>query len=223
MGQPLRKVRLSTLIDAMGFIGIESYDLIIYLALTMQALNASVLVIDNSDDGSFAECIPGLPETASCEPVDFHGITTVKDMYVLPDNYDYVIVYFGKNVTDLIGDLNEIYLVTDYQKHNVNFLKSIELFEGNYPLLLVRDRVASKVTPESIRLELEELEIPSESMVALEDSPTDLNLKVMCQYHSLTGMSKVSESVKEFLRLALSEDYEESAIKAAFKVASRRK
>lgn len=207
----------------MGFVGIESYDLIIYLAMTMQALNTSVLLIDNSYDQSLAECIPGLPEANDGEPVDYRGITTTKWLTELPDNYDYVLVYFGKNTEFGLEDVTEVYLVTDYQKHNVNFLKSVELAEDNYPFLVVRDRVASKITPESIRIELEELGIPSESLLALEDTPADLNLKVMCQYNSLSGLAKVSDGIREFINVALSEDYDKAAVKAAFKVVTRRK
>ncbi len=207
----------------MGFIGIESYDLMIYLAMTMQALNCSVLLIDNSHELSLAECIPGLPEATNASPVDYRGITTVKGLNELPDNYDYVLVYFGKDIAQGLENVNEVYMVTDYQKHNVNFLRSVELTEDNYPFLVVRDRVASKVTPESIHLELEELSIPSESVLTIEDSSYDLNLKVMCQYNSLSGLAKVSDSIKEFIRVALSEDYSEAEIRAAFKIVTRRK
>lgn len=223
MNQVLKRVRWNTLIDTIAFVGVESYDLMIYLAKTIDALNASVLLVDNSIDQSLTACIPGLEMNNPGEPVDYNGITAVKSLEEIPEDFDYVLIYYGKDESADLSFVNEVCLVTDYQKHNVQFLMDVQLDDEIYPFLIVRDRVASKITPESIYYELEELEIDREALIIIEDSADDLNTKVMCQYNSLKGIGKVSDSIKNFIIAILSEEYDEAAVKAAFKLVARRK
>ena len=209
--------------DVMSFVGSECYDLILYLAKTLNALNVQVLIIDNAEDRSLATCIPDLEDAPLGEPVDYdNGITVVRGLQVIPDNFNYVLIYHGQDpYVDLSGS-NEVFLVTDYQKHNVEFLEAIELAEDNYPFLIVRDRVSSKITTKSIQAQLEKFEIDPKDVLTIDDTDADLQCKVLCQYNTVVNFQSTSPSMKEFMYTALSEGFDRKTIKDAIKRAARR-
>lgn len=209
--------------DTMSFIGCECYDLILYLAKTLNALGASVLIIDNSDDHSLSTCIPTLDSVGLGQPVDYNnGITTVRGLEDVPDNFEYVLIYHGKDTLADLSQSNEVFLVTDYQKHNVEFLQQVELDDDNYPLLVIRDRVSSKITPASIQEKLLKFEVDPNDVLVIDDTNDDLQCKVLCQYNAHVGFLNVSTSIKEFIYTALSE-YDRKSIKGAIRLASTRR
>ena len=207
----------------MSFIGCECYDLILYLAKTLNALGASVLIIDNSDDRSLSTCIPTLDSVDLGQPVDYNnGITTVRGLEDVPNNFEYVLIYHGKDTLADLSQSNEVFLVTDYQKHNVEFLQQVELDDDNYPLLVIRDRVSSKITPASIQEKLSKFEVDPNDVLVIDDTNEDLQCKVLCQYNTHVGFQNVSASIKEFIYTALSE-YDRKSIKGAIRLASTRR
>lgn len=150
--------------------------------------------------------------------MEYDGLRAVSGLKSSPKGADYTLVYFGYNVTDVLcGMCDEVFLVTDYQKHNVERLKTVQLGNGQYPFLVLRDRVSSKITPEWIQLELQDFEIENDAVFELEDTEADLENKVLLQHNSDKKIKKPSNSMMAFFAAVLLSDFESTEIKKLMK------
>lgn len=121
---------MSTRANILGFLGIEAYDLILYLTKLLYHLEKKVLLIDYSESGALACCIPvpdGLnPKITriSCTLMDF-----IKERKRLEyeDDYDYILIDFGFQTNHKeLDNCSVLYLVTDRQQHNLIRLQNLK-------------------------------------------------------------------------------------------------
>lgn len=208
-----------------GFIGIESYDIMYYLASTLTKLHMSVLMVDNSDDKSLAYSVPNFDDFAKLGIISYVGVDIAVDLsaeQLQESSYDYVLVYFGFSRRNAeIALCSEVYLVTDLQLHNIFRLSRVELSEDAYVFLVVRDRYCSKMSPELVLDSLKQYVIDKDNIIYLDDSAEDLNAKILCQYNSKITFKKVSKSIIGFVTKVLCVDFSEKDIVEAFKIAAR--
>ena len=206
----------------LGFVGVECYDLIIYIARVYKQLGKKVLIVDNSTLQSLSHCITGLIETNDGNPIDFGGITAVKRLKDLLSGFDFIIVYTGRHSHPIIEYATDIYLVTDYQKHNIEQLLSTPLDDDDEPVTIFRDRVTSKITPETVLSILSSHGFNTQKVYHLDDSTEDLASKVLCQYNHFDHFKKVSRSITQFITDVVSLDFDEKEVTKALKQAARR-
>lgn len=206
----------------LSFTGVECYDLILYIARVYKQLDKQVLLVDNSTSQSLSHCVPGLVDVNAGTPVDFGGMTATKHIVAPPSNFDFVLIYTGKNAHEIMDYADEIFLVTDYQKHNVAQLLNTELAEDEEPAVIFRDRVTSKITPDTIMAKFTSCGFNVKTLYALEDTTEDLASKVLCQYNTFDQFRKVSPSIKDLIIKVISEDFEEKEVTKALKQAARR-
>ncbi len=117
--------------NVVGFIGVETYDLILYISMLLINLKKKVLVIDNSETEALTCCIP-VPESLNpkISKITFHNIDFVKERNITEYRkyYDYIIIDFGFRTSHKdISNCTCIYLVTDKQRHNILRLSNIKL------------------------------------------------------------------------------------------------
>lgn len=203
-----------------GFIGIECYDLMVYVGQTLHRLGCSCLLVDNSEDGSLA----GMNE----EEMSAGDVTGIFDVVLarlvgLDDKeacmYDYVLVYAGS--ADIRPeDYDELYCVTDYQRQNIRRLGACDLGDV-CRFLVVRDRTVCGLNPEFLLDELGNLGLGPEAMYEIEDTQADVSAKLFLQHAESARFQKVSRSMQEFVMHVLDVDFETKDIEKAFKAAAK--
>lgn len=207
-----------------GFVGIDSYDLVMYAAKVASNLVGSVLVIDRSNDRSLAVYADEFRSSDSnCwQCSDFYY---TRDL-VEKEGYDFVFVYYGSNFAADFSECDDLFLVTDYQRHNVERLSTLRIGEDVFLFLVMRDRLGTKITPESVYDNINEvirLGKQEEVLIELADTSADLSSRISLQYDGCINMKSLSDSVNQFLVKVFSADFEEKEIKAALKCAVRGK
>lgn len=207
----------------MCFVGIESYDLILYLCRTLNALGCSTACIDNSHDRSLAWAVPGGVAdgtSASYQNTDFAAGV---DAGVFTEKCNYVFIYYGFNLDGARAcNAEEVYVVTDYQVHHLETLRTLEIQLEAFPFLVVRERITSKLKPEFVMEYLQNFDFNQDNTFVLDDGPQDLEAKILCQNTDNYTFNKVSQGIRDFVVQALSVDFGTKEITAAFKTASRR-
>lgn len=211
------------MIRIIGFVGVECYDLIHLLSKVITTLGASCLVIDNSDTKALSCSVPGGLTAGNCSY--YHGVDFIADIS-LRDNtdtqsYDYVLIDFGFSNDADMKLCDEVTLVTDFQIHNLERLKQIDVGDV-YRNLVLRDRVSSKLKPEYAISELSMHGITSENTILLEESQQDLENRLLCQYNNVFNFKQACDGMRVFVESALVMDYSVSQIKSAYKTVSRR-
>lgn len=119
--------------NIIGFLGIEAYDLILYLAKMLQYLGKKILVIDHSESGALTCCIP-IPDTLDpkSEIISCLGMDFIKNRSALnfQRDYDYILIDFGFNINQKeIENCTFCCLVTDRQQHNIQRLAKLKLYQ----------------------------------------------------------------------------------------------
>lgn len=210
------------LTKVLSFTGVECYDLILYIARVYKQLGKQVLIVDNSVSQSLSFCVPGLVDAKAGTPVDFGGITATKHIVAPPASFDFILIYTGKHSHEIMDYADRIFLVTDYQKHNIEQLLETELADDEEPVVIFRDRVTSKITPDTIMARFTSNGFNVQTIQYLEDTTEDLASKVLCQYNTFDQFKRVSSSVKDLIIKVVSEDFDEKEVTKALKQAARR-
>ncbi|WMJ87535.1 hypothetical protein [Anaerocolumna sp. MB42-C2] len=137
---------MSTKANIIGFLGIETYDIILYLSKLLFHLNKKVLIVDNSDTEALTYCIP-IP--ASMNPkinrIHFCNLDFIKEKNVTDylKEYDYILIDFGFKTNHMeIHNCSYIYLVTDKQQHNLARILNLKCKQEVF--LIIKDRIKNK-------------------------------------------------------------------------------
>ena len=211
-----------------GFVGIDKYEILLYLSRILYHLNKKVLLADFSETRSLTESIP-IPEVL-CESntyLDYRGIDFVKGQNYIFDmyrNYDYVLIDFGFNHEAL----SEIYCdhliyITDLQLHHAKGLGRLKALGSPKSYIIIKDVFHCKVTPDIILSEIK-LKTIIENIYIIEQDGLDIKFKIYSQYNQTFYFDKLSKSMKTFLKDILyqfDENFSKSYIQSAYKKAER--
>ena len=198
-----------------GFIGMECYDLIFYAAKAATSLGFPTLMVDLSPDHELCYLYPG--SFSSGDIVDVDGVSLMGGQLEKGcfSGYDYIFINYGRNRA-LLDLSDEIYLVTNFQKHNIAVLDGIVL--PDVPrYMVVRDRGACSINYGFILEELPDLDIGEEEIYAVEDSDADIQARVFLQYSMKVKFSKLSDCVKDFVKHILEADFSHRDIDSTWK------
>lgn len=198
-----------------GFIGIDAYDIILYLARISCNSNEKVLLVDNSLSKSLLSCIPGLNElNVNSDYIDFRGIdfTTIPLENVNSDEYDKIFVYYGLyNTSNKYSICNHYILVTDIQLHHLLAIKELRLDVKKVMHVIIKD-VYEIILPDNKILKLLNLSGEVKIYTHYLDA-WDMKYRVVCQEQNLTSFHKISKSLKEYLYEISKQLYSELSIK----------
>jgi hypothetical protein len=126
--------------NIVGFIGIETYDIILYTAKLLYNLKKKVLVIDQSESEALTFCIP-IPDTmnAKLTKINFSNIEFIKDRSALEFvcEYDYILIDFGFSLHNKeVIHCSQLFFVTDKQQHNIFKLQSLKINQCETHLII---------------------------------------------------------------------------------------
>lgn len=207
-----------------GFVGVDKYDIIHYLANILTVLNKSVLVVDSSLYGSITYTMPSIYRQE-------HGIFNYRnfDVVLHPDlsmidftPYDFVLVDFGFDVHN--GDImrmHEVYMVTDMQMHNVLRFKELELWPYQERFLVVRDIVRLRSIDNYIIEEFLDKSVGPDNTFAVHLDESDKIKMLDCMYNTTYKFKELSESMRSLLYGIVSPYFKEKEFYKAFKVAAK--
>lgn len=207
-----------------GFVGIESYDLIHYLSRIARALGQKSLMVDLSDNRALSHTIRN-PLVPDGEIVDFRGVDFIARKIDVSkfSGYDYVFIDFGFQVNSTVIDVcDEVFCVTDFQRHNIARLREVQLGE-QFIILVLKDEVSINVKADAVLAQLPELQIDSENVYTIAHSDSNYASALGIQYGSVFRFDRITSDYKTLLLDYFSEMFKESEVKAALKKASKGK
>lgn len=151
-----RTVKWSMANNIVAFVGLESFDIILYLSRIMQSLGRKILVVDNSENKALTYSVPHIDWMNTLETiisnrrVDFTGMSVTGE---LATTYDDVLVDCGcKPPVTSIGLFTKIIYVTDMFEYNIRRIAQINYYQECKceVSLLIRDLINTKITVEHI-------------------------------------------------------------------------
>lgn len=210
---------LSMLTKVIGFNGVESYDIVLYLANIIKAIgHKKILVVDLSESRATFHCVPA-PMLANKEKINHRGIDfTVNDNKSDYSNYNFVFIDFGKRIKEN-NRCDFLFSVTDLQVHNI---ANIELV-APYQYVIMRDVLKKKIQQSYIFESLEEQGFSKEKIYTLPFDKYDYINKLECQYNEVIKFNNLSGDFYDLLesilldRLCLVKD----EVRIAFKKAKK--
>lgn len=208
-----------------GFVGVESYDLILALGRTLAVLNCKVLLLDKSSDSTLM--YTATEDVQSGSEVDYYNMSMVCKKPVVecePDRYDYIFINFGRTSNDEdLARCDEIYLVTDYQLSSVLGVASVPIAADQSRFAIFRDRIDGRIDLDYAVLRLECQNITENNVYYLEDGPQDLANRVACQYDSVFYFDGMSSTIRDFILSVLNIDFTNKEIINAMRTLYRKK
>ncbi|MGB8455261.1 MAG: hypothetical protein WCD89_23385 [Anaerocolumna sp.] len=210
--------------NVIGFLGIETYDLILYISKLLINLNQEVLIIDNSETEALTCCIP-IPESLNpkISKINYRHIDFVKERtsneYM--DDYDFIFVDFGfKTSNKDIKNCSFIYLVTDKQQHNILRIQNLKLTQEVY--LIIKDIIKSE-NAAYLADNLKENKINVKQYYCLYYDDADKENMISLQYNNDIKFKNQSGQLKELLNQLIIETlhFNKTEVGQAYKKAKR--
>lgn len=142
--------------NIVAYVGIDSFDTILYLSRILQRLGRRVLVVDNSDTRALTCSVPCIPNintyetTISNRRVDFTAMTVSEE---LSSKYDDILIDCGlKKPLTSVHLFTKIIYITDMFEYNMQRLCDMnQYYDCNCEkYLLIRNAVYTKISPEQI-------------------------------------------------------------------------
>ncbi|MGN6711545.1 hypothetical protein [Anaerocolumna jejuensis] len=237
---------------SIGFAGTESYDLILYLAVMLTALDKKVLLVDNSCHKALSCCIPvsditGREKEVRYEGVDllrkkevryeeldirrekeicYMGVDISKDtpLVTLEGEYDFILMDFGQNISHKdIKACDSLCLVTDTGLHNIAVIEPLKAaVEDIY--LLIRE-IPNGLDENYILKLINEKDIWGKKSFYFYFDEVDKEAMTALQYYNSVSYKKLSPAMKYFLKEISREVFgmNERQVKLAEKELGRRR
>lgn len=226
-----------------GFVGVESCEMICYIGRIIYSLGKNVLFADCSEFGALMECVPEphFPATPDFNPnksfLEHRGmeflnygeynsmiIGSVIDTEKQEQSHNYMLVDFGFKINhEAIRKCDVLIMCCNQHRYNVRRLSKLQIFNPNQKkVLLVSDYVDSGMPVNVIMYELK-LEAEDCDVYCLPYSETDTTYHLKQRYAAQSSFRNLSKRYKQMLTrltLSFSDELNEKAVYRACKGAS---
>jgi hypothetical protein len=122
---------MSTKPHLIGFIGLDSYDLILFLAKYLENLGQSVLIADYSKFGRLSYCIPApVSLNPKTDLIRYNNMDFLRHDYesFQREEYNYILIDFGWDISqEVIHSCDFLYIITDLQQQNMEHILHMNL------------------------------------------------------------------------------------------------
>lgn len=203
-----------------GFIGIDAYDILLYLARICCNHNEKVLLVDNSLSKSLLLCIPNLEEIEpSKDYIDYLGIdfTAIKAESITSCEYDKVFIFYGLYNANIDYSIcNHFILVSDAQLHTLLAIKELDLDSNKVMHIIIKD-IYEVLIPDYKVLEILNLTGEIKIYTHYIDG-WEMKYRGVCQEQNLKSFQKISRYLKEYLYELSKVLYPEQSMKELIKV-----
>lgn len=212
---------------SVGFVGTDSYDLLMYLAIMLTVSGKKTLLVDNSCHKALFCCIPVSDRITGMEKeVCYKGMAVRKDTLLdsLEGGYDYILADFGQNLKHKdIKYCTTVFLVTDTGLHNMAAIESFCAAMSNM-YVLIRD-IPCGMNEKCILKLLNEKGIMGKKSYYFYFDEADREAMAALQYYNNFHYKKLSPAIHHFLKEILPEVFgiEEKQLKLTEKKLKRRR
>ena len=220
-----------------GFVGIDKYEIVLYLSQIIKNLGRSVLISDSSVYGALDDSISYVKEKSSNEIINYMGINyinTIREEKVsyncqevlnLEENkekYDFILIDFGFDVSaDIYNLCDSAFIVTDMQKHNIRRAGSLA-DKINIPYsIIIKDMIKCKISSDYLAKSIQRSH-PAQMVYTVYKDTLDEEYKLKCQYNTRIGFKKLSKDFRNMLIAIVKScngDIEEKTITKALRMA----
>jgi hypothetical protein len=216
--------------NVLGFIGIENFEIILYLSRILSKLERKVLLIDYSNDRDLASCIP-IPTGMAAEDdvithfgIDFTRKGLDQDQELI-NEYDDILINFGFNCVTAEKYCTRLIFTVNQMLHNIIRLATLTADSAGSAdrSLMIKDVVDSKISPEYI-MECMKIDISKDNICVLYFDEIDMKYKILSQHNALFQFRKITKGTKDYLLETvrkLCPDVPEKVLKEAYKMAER--
>lgn len=189
--------------NIVAYVGIESFDTILYLSRIMQRLGRKVLIADNSDTLALTYSVPQISDLNTNENiitnrrVDFTRMSISEE---LAAQYDDVLVDCGmKEPATAIHLFTRIVYVTDLFEYNIQRIAGVGRYYdcGCDKVLLIRNAVDAKISSQQISQQISK-EISPDRIQVLYRDELDYERTLNCHINQVFAL-KVSRGYREYL------------------------
>ncbi len=206
-------------IQTIGFVGIESCELICYIGRILYTLGKRVLLADCSELGALMDCVPEphyplQPDfTTERAILEYRGLSflnygefnsyvinsLIKDLREKAD-YDYLLIDFGFKVShEAIRKCDRLIMCSDQKRYNIRRLAQIEDYNPEMKvILLIRDYISGSLSEKRILQELR-LETEDCELYRLPYNEGDLANRLTQRYPAQGPFRSCSEGYKQVL------------------------
>lgn len=206
-------MNMSNSAKVIGFVGIEQFDIILYLSRVLKNLNKKVMLLDLADNKKLSICIPYPDQLLAKNKnnsliIDYSGIDIIinnegrNKISNFVNQYDFILIDFGfdlKNKEILLCD--ELFLVTDLDKTNSNRFNNTQFDHIQNKYLIFREVVDCKITPFYVLEEhIPNLHIDREYCSILYQDYIDTKMKLNWQYDEDVRFKKLSRHYKNWIK-----------------------
>lgn len=206
-----------------GFVGIDKYDIICYLARVLQKLKKRVLLVDASEEMALTESIPEPKRSEKPDDAaDFKAVMEYRGIHYLNYGsynsfviealaqqyredgfYDCVLIDFGFRTNhNLVTQCDIMIGVTDQRIHNVRRLSLLPDTQGQKKVLLLRDYCSSGI-PEKVILRTLRYQKSECEVLYLYLNERDTALKLTSRYPGLATFRSISAEGKATMKRLL--------------------
>ena len=203
-----------------GFLGVDKYDMILYLSRIIYRLNQKVLLLDCSENKALTYSVP-MPShilyqesesfTVTYRGVDFayNAPATREQLLEYQGVYDVILIDFGfeKN-HQLLQNCSHIIFVMNQKLHNMIRVKENSVPKECKKFLIFYEIYGCKI---SLYYAMEELllEIPKEQIFEVTQESVDLKHSIDCQYNEVIRFHKLTKPYQKLLHSIVSYLYPE--------------
>ena len=205
-----------------GFIGTEKYDIMHYLSRVLKRLGKEVLMIDASKRKALTASVP----TSHAVLFDYNGVDFAANLECLREHaslsdYDYVLIDFGFQRTNkLVDKCNEIWFVTDEQKHNLMHIRSVKL-QATQPRFAIMRSISSKRQLSYYLQLLQGVGITRSTVFVLPDTTQNRKAMLNCMYRDLISLKEITNEMADVLAQIIANDFSEKEIYNAIRALRR--
>lgn len=187
----------------LGYLGLDHYENIFYMARILHQLGKKVLLVDHSESKSLQISIP-LPKNLLYDKsvISYRGIDFTSQSMDEEgvSKYDFVMISYGfQPPNDDVNLCHHLKIVTDLHLHNSYRIQ--ELFTNYYQSrniknsLLIRGIIDCKITPTMVANHIAQ-QIPFESVTTLYQDLLDEKNALLCQYDLTFKFTKITNQLK---------------------------
>lgn len=189
--------------NIVAYIGVNSFDIILYLSRILVALDHRVLLVDNSDTRELACSFPqikGVDSDCNCITYQSVDFTTQAVTMELSDQYDDILIDFGFHQANMdISLLTRVIYVVDMFDSNIRRITAVDNFRGVADrTLLIRDIIDSGISIDQIIVSVN-VNIPRCNISLLPRDDGDYYNSFLCQLTKAPHFTYISRRMKEYL------------------------
>lgn len=215
--------------NIVAFVGLYSFDIILYLSRILLKVGRKVLVVDNSETFALTLSIPQIAELDTNQNyltyrrVDFTSMGIDEKTTEL---YDDILIDCGVNAPKYKTELStRIIYVTDLFDFNIKRLQGITYYDEIKTMkkLLIRDAINTKLTTEYLIDKMKKNITPG-MVTVLYREESDYENSLLCHYNKVFRFTHISKMMKEYLInevQSLLPNYQRKEILAAYQKAKK--